>query len=92
MQSKDEDIVFVMNDFLTTSKVSKNGVFLVRIFPHSVFRPEYGDLIKSPYSVRIGGNTDQKKLRILTLFTQCFSIKVSNLNIPQDQDLTVDIN
>ena len=33
MQSKDEDIVFVMNDFLTTSKVSKNGVFSGPYFP-----------------------------------------------------------
>ena len=33
--------------------------------------PEYGDLLrKSPYLVRIGENTDQKKLRIWTLFTQ----------------------
>ena len=33
---------------------------------------EYGDLrSKSPYSVRIQNNTDQKKLRIWTLFTQC---------------------
>ena len=33
---------------------------------------EYGDLrSESPYSVRIWGNTDQKKLRIWTLFTQC---------------------
>ena len=32
---------------------------------------EYGDLIrKSQYLVRIQGNTDQKKLRIFTLFTQ----------------------
>ena len=27
----------------------------------------------SPYSVRMRENTDQKKLRIWTLFTQCFS-------------------
>ena len=32
---------------------------------------EYGDLLrKSPYSVRMQENTDQKKLRIWTLFTQ----------------------
>ena len=37
---------------------------------------EYGDLpCKSPYSVRIQENTDQKKLRIWTLFTQCGELK-----------------
>ena len=29
-------------------------------------------LRKSPYSVEIRENTDQKKLLILTLFTQCY--------------------
>ena len=46
----------------------------VWIFFWSVFScswAEYGDLIcKSPYSVRIQENTDQKKHRIRTLFTQ----------------------
>ena len=33
---------------------------------------EYGDLrAKSPYSVQMQENTDQKKLRTWTLFTQC---------------------
>ena len=45
----------------------------IRSFFWSVFsciRTEYGDLrSKSPYSVRIQENTDQKKLRIWTLFT-----------------------
>ena len=31
---------------------------------------KYG-VFSSPYSVRIQENTDQKKLRIWTLFTQC---------------------
>ena len=47
----------------------------IRIFFWSVFsyiRTEYRDLLrKSPYSVRIQENADQKKLRIWTLFTQC---------------------
>ena len=47
----------------------------IRSFFWSVFsciRTEYGDLrCKSPYSVQIQKNTDQKKLRIWTLFTQC---------------------
>ena len=44
------------------------GFFLVRI---SCIRTEYGDLLrKSPYSVRIQENEDQKKLRIWALFTQ----------------------
>ena len=38
----------------------------------SCIRTEYADILrKSPYSVRIQENTDQKKLRIWTLFTQC---------------------
>ena len=32
---------------------------------------------KSPYSVRIWENTDQKKLRIWTLFTQCVMFRSS---------------
>ena len=41
-------------------------------FVFSSIRTEYGDLrSKSLYSVRIQENTDQKKLRIWTLFTQC---------------------
>ena len=50
--------------------------FQVRSFFWSVFsciRTEYGDLLsKSPYSVRMQENTDQKKLHIWTLFTQCY--------------------
>ena len=46
----------------------------IRSFFRSVFSSiwtEYGDLwLKSPYSVRILENTDQKKLRIWTRFTQ----------------------
>ena len=39
----------------------------------SCIRTEYGDLQgKCPYSVRIEENTDQKKLRIWTLFTECY--------------------
>ena len=51
----------------------------IRSFIWSVFsciRTEYGDLLrKSPCSVRIQENTDQKKLRIWTLFTQWLVIK-----------------
>ena len=44
--------------------------FLWSVF--SCIRAEYGDLLrKSPYSVRIQENTDQKKFRIWALFTQC---------------------
>ena len=58
----------------------------IRSFFWSLFsctRIEYGDLLrKSPYSVRIQENTDQKKLRIGTLFTQCRSlIRLNSLNI-----------
>ena len=51
----------------------------IRIFFWSVFsciRIEYGDLLlKSPYSIQIQDNKDQKKLRMWTLFTQCCSMK-----------------
>ena len=44
--------------------------FFWPVFPH--IRTEYGDLrSESPYSVQIRENTDQKKLRIWTLFMQC---------------------
>ena len=47
----------------------------IRSFFWSVFSciwTGYGDLrCKSPYSVRIQENKDQKKIRIRTLFTQC---------------------
>ena len=37
---------------------------------------EYRDLIrKFPYLVRIQDNTDQKKLRVWTISTQCYSLK-----------------
>ena len=46
----------------------------IRSFFWSVFsriRTEYGEILRiSPYSVRMQENTDQKKLRIWTLFTQ----------------------
>ena len=39
----------------------------------SRIRTEYGEILRiSPYSVRMWENTGQKKLRIRTLFTQCF--------------------
>ena len=39
----------------------------------SYIRNEYGNVrSKSPYSVRIQENRDQNKLRIWTLFTQCY--------------------
>ena len=41
----------------------------------SCIRTEYGDLLcKSPYSVRIQENTDQKKLHIWVIFTQWESV------------------
>ena len=55
----------------------------IRSFFWSVFsciRTKYGDLrSKSPYSVRIQENTDQKKLRIWTLFTKCIVFKVHSV-------------
>ena len=47
--------------------------FLVRT---SRIGTEYGDLLrKSPFSVRMRENTDQKKLSIWTLFTQWMFFK-----------------
>ena len=50
-------------------------------FFRSVFsrvRTEYGDLLReSPYSVRMWEHTDQKKLRIWTLFTQWYTLTLS---------------
>ena len=54
----------------------------------SRIRTEYGEILRiSPYSVRMRENTDQKKLRIWTLFTQSIHInrgvvyrKKDNLN------------
>ena len=52
----------------------------IRSFVWSVFsyiQTEYGELLrKSPYSVQIQENTDQKKLRIWTLFTQWLSLGI----------------
>ena len=46
------------------------GSFFWSVF--SCIRTKYRDLLrKSPYSVRIQENKDQKKLRICSLFTQC---------------------
>ena len=45
-------------------------------------RTEYGDLHrKSPYSVQILENADQKKLSIWTIFTQCIYEEVLKTNI-----------
>ena len=58
----------------------------IRSFFWSVFsctQTEYGDLrSKSPYSVRIQENMDQKKLRIWTLFTQRSGPNIGLLDTP----------
>ena len=51
---------------------------------------KYGDLLrKSPHSVQILENTDQKKLRILTLITQCMTFVnvVSTFASPKTEQL-----
>ena len=58
--------------------------FLLRIFLYSYF-PVLG-LTKFPYSAQIQENTDQKKLRIWTFFTQCgfaFRLSVKGLQLPK---------
>ena len=56
-------------------KCPNTKVFLVRIFPYSDWILRFTEifiiLCKSPYSVWIQENTNQKKLRIWTIFTQC---------------------
>ena len=56
--------------YITLSKVSKLGFFAGLYF--AVFGLNRRHCI-SPYSVRIRENTDQKKLCIWTLFTQCMN-------------------
>ena len=67
----------------------------IRCFFWSVFsriRTEHGDFgdlhSKSPYSVRIRENTDQKKLRIWTLFTQL----VQNFKVIEQEPSTEDLS
>ena len=51
--------------------LSQNNIIFTFVAYFSRIRTEYGDLLrKSPYSVRMRENVDQKKLRIRTLFTQ----------------------
>ena len=50
---------------VTPEKCLNTEIFLVRIFLHLDWIRRF-----TPYSVRIRENTDQKKLRIWTLFTQ----------------------
>ena len=57
-----------LNDMHCVKSVQRWS-FVLSVF--SCVRTEYGDLLcKSPYSVRLQKNTDQKNLRIWTLFTQ----------------------
>ena len=52
----------------------------IRSFFYSVFsriRTECGDLLcKSPHSVQIRENKDQEKLRIWTIYAQCYCKKI----------------
>ena len=65
----------------------------LRSFVWSLFScipTEYGDLLrKYPYSIRIQKNSDQKKLCIWTLFTQCMTKKLvgGQLLCPTDKML-----
>ena len=64
------DESFPSNQFAITAwKVSKPGVIFGPYFPAF---PAFSRST-SPYSVRMRENTDQKKLRTWTLFTQCMS-------------------
>ena len=48
--------------------MARNGLITLR---EKCLNTEFFLVRKSPFSVRIQENTDQKKLRIWTLFTQC---------------------
>ena len=59
-------------------------------FGFSCIQTEYGDLqSKFPYSVRIQENTEQKKLRIWTLFTQCEPFYLKSIFTLQDGETTL---
>ena len=68
-------------------KCPNTEFFWVRIFLHSDWirrDTEYGEILRiSPYSVRMKENTNLKKLRIWTLFTQCtnpeYQKRINNL-------------
>ena len=50
----------------------------------SCIQTEYGEILRiSPYSVRMRENTDQKKLRIWTHFTQCTRF-LKKVNLAED--------
>ena len=65
----------------TVWKVSRYGVFSGPYFPVFEKNTEIYLLRKSPYSVRIQENKDQKKLRIWILFTQ-WLIPNFSINVP----------
>ena len=65
----------------------------IRSFFWSIFSriwTEYGEILPiSPYSVRMRENTDQKKLRIWTLFMQCPTIQILVYLFPDHTDLLI---
>ena len=63
--------------FSLCKKCPNTEFFLVRIFPY--FGRIWDLLRKYPYSARIWENTDQKKLHIWTLFTECLVSFHSNI-------------
>ena len=75
--NKYQHLSLVIIIFLQPILMHQHCVKIIQIrsffwFAFSCVRTEYGDLLcKSLYSVRIQENTQQEKLRIWTLFTQC---------------------
>ena len=80
--------VFNLVSLVTTSlreKCPNTDFFLVCIFLHSNWIRRFTLFTsKSLYSVRIQENTDQNKLRLWTLFTQCFQYFSNSCNYYQD--------
>ena len=65
--------LFRTNSFVHAHSSAKKFYFEQRTIKFSHIQTEYGDLqSRSPYSVRTRENTNQKKLRIWTLSTQCW--------------------
>ena len=71
-----ETFFFIAENKHCAKSVEIRSFFLVLIFPHPGLMRRN---TISPYSSRIRENTDQKKLRIWTLFTHCMLMKKSAL-------------
>ena len=73
---------------ITAQKVSVFGVILVRIFPaFSCIRTEYGEIIISPYSVRMLENAGKMRTRITPKTDTFYAVNAANLRCGNNTDL-----